>query len=129
MPATPATADTQQAGATSTAPITTTVDGAAQTPQEEVEKTIRLHITPFTPALCKVYLAPSILPLAKNISYHAVQTFPEKGFGYVELPAMEAQKLKKKLKTPTSIIVICCCLLKHLLPSPVMTRCACISRK
>lgn len=101
MPATPATADTQQAGATSTAPITTTVDGAAQTPQEEVEKTIRLHITPFTPALCKVYLAPSILPLAKNISYHAVQTFPEKGFGYVELPAMEAQKLKKKLNGST----------------------------
>jgi hypothetical protein len=38
-----------------------------------------------------------VLPTAKNISYHSIETFPEKGFGYVELPAMEAQKLKKKL--------------------------------
>jgi hypothetical protein len=56
-----------------------------------------LHITPFTPALLKVYLVPSVLPQAKNISYHHVETFPEKGFGYIELPTMEAQKLKKKL--------------------------------
>lgn len=62
---------------------------------------VRLHITPFRPDLLKVYLAPSILPLAENISFHAVQTFPEKGFGYVDLPAAEAQKLKKKLNGTT----------------------------
>src|SRR6478752_3045535 len=64
---------------------------------EDPNSIVRLHITPFTPALCKVYLAPSLLPLAQNISYHTLETFPDKGFGYVDLPAMEAQKLKKKL--------------------------------
>jgi hypothetical protein len=101
MPATPAVIKTQEVGATPTAPATATTDSATQNPQEDSEKLTRLHITPFTPALLKVYLAPSILPLAKNISYHAVETFPEKGFGYVELPAMEAQKLKKKLNGST----------------------------
>ncbi|GME42096.1 Suppressor protein srp40 [Neofusicoccum parvum] len=57
----------------------------------------RLHITPFTPDLLKAFIPPSVLPQASAISYHSVQTFPEKGFGYVELPTMEAQKLKKKL--------------------------------
>jgi hypothetical protein len=93
MPAKPA------ARATSTAAVIT--NGAAQSIQDDSDKTVRLHITPFTPALLKAYLGPSILPLAKNISYHAVETFPEKGFGYVELPAMEAQKIKKKLNGST----------------------------
>ncbi|KAL6706569.1 hypothetical protein ACN47E_005325 [Coniothyrium glycines] len=62
---------------------------------------VRLHITPFRPELLKVYLAPSILSLAQNISYHSAETFPEKGFGYVELPEAEAQKLKNKLNGTT----------------------------
>ena len=70
--------------------------------QEDKDKVVRLHITPFTPALLKVYITPSVLPVAKNISYHTVETFPEKGFGFVELPAMEAQKLKKKLTSMES---------------------------
>ncbi|OCK83357.1 hypothetical protein K432DRAFT_281683, partial [Lepidopterella palustris CBS 459.81] len=57
----------------------------------------KLHITPFSPALLKVYIPQSLISSATNISYHTVETFPEKGFGYVELPTMEAQKLKKKL--------------------------------
>jgi hypothetical protein len=64
-------------------------------------KVVRLHITPFRPDLLKVYVAPSILPFAQNISYHTVATFPEKGFGYVELPETEAQKIKKKLNGTT----------------------------
>ncbi|KAF7188743.1 hypothetical protein HII31_09995 [Pseudocercospora fuligena] len=39
----------------------------------------------------------SLRSQASDISFHSIETFPEKGFGYVELPAMEAQKLKKKL--------------------------------
>ncbi|XP_014556192.1 hypothetical protein COCVIDRAFT_100471 [Bipolaris victoriae FI3] len=71
---------------------------APDSPQAQPEsKTVRLHITPFRPDLLKVYLAPSVLPLAQNISYHTVETFPEKGFGYLELPEVEAQKIKKKL--------------------------------
>jgi hypothetical protein len=64
-------------------------------------KVVRLHITPFRPDLLKVFVAPSILPFAQNISYHTVATFPEKGFGYVELPETEAQKIKKKLNGTT----------------------------
>jgi hypothetical protein len=68
----------------------------AQTEQDE-NKSVRLHITPLKPELLKVYLAPSVLPLAKNISYHTVETFPEKGYGYLDLPEAEAKKLKNKL--------------------------------
>ncbi|KAK5005965.1 hypothetical protein LTR60_006102, partial [Cryomyces antarcticus] len=57
----------------------------------------RLHITPFNPTLLKAIIPPSILPLASNISYHTVQTFSERGYGFVEVPTMDGQKLKKKL--------------------------------
>ncbi len=72
----------------------------AHSPHDE-NSSVRLHITPLRPELLKVYLGPSILPLAQNISYHTVETFPEKGFGYVELPQLEAQKLTKKLNGTT----------------------------
>jgi hypothetical protein len=68
---------------------------------QKEDASVRLHITPLKPDLLKVYLAPSVLTLAKNISYHIVETFPEKGYGYVELPESEAQKLKKKLNGTT----------------------------
>lgn len=58
---------------------------------------LRLHITPFNASLYDRLIPASIQPLAQDVSYHTVQTFPERGFGYVELPAMEAEKLKKKL--------------------------------
>ncbi|KAF1947659.1 hypothetical protein EJ02DRAFT_1454 [Clathrospora elynae] len=64
-------------------------------------KIVRLHITPFRPELLKVYFGPSVLPYTQNISYHTVATFPEKAFGYVELPETEAQKIKKKLNGTT----------------------------
>ena len=73
----------------------------ASTTEADDTKTVRLHITPLKPELLKVYLAPSVLPLARNISYHTVETFPEKGFGYVELPEQEAQKVRKKLNGTT----------------------------
>jgi hypothetical protein len=57
----------------------------------------RLHITPLNPSILNTILPPSILPNARNISYHNIQTFPEKSYGYVELPVIDADKLKKKL--------------------------------
>lgn len=57
----------------------------------------RLHITPLNPALLSSILPPTVLSVARNISYHSLQTFPEKDFGFVDLPSMEAQKIKKKL--------------------------------
>ncbi|MCJ1415277.1 hypothetical protein MMC32_001609 [Xylographa parallela] len=58
---------------------------------------IRLHISPLNPDLLATILPPSILPKATGISYHSLQTFPERNYGYLELPAMEATNLKKKL--------------------------------
>ncbi|KAI9151628.1 hypothetical protein HJFPF1_08836 [Paramyrothecium foliicola] len=58
---------------------------------------VRLHITPFDQDLLKIVLPPSVLPSARNISFHTIETFPEKRYGYVELPPMEAEKIKKKL--------------------------------
>ncbi|MCJ1302483.1 hypothetical protein MMC08_005286 [Hypocenomyce scalaris] len=57
----------------------------------------RLHISPLTPELLAALLPLSVLPTASGISYHTLQTFPDRNYGYVELPAMEAEKIKKKL--------------------------------
>lgn len=57
----------------------------------------RLFVTPLKPELLKIYLGPSLVPLAKNISYHSAQNAAEVGFGYLELPMAEAAKMKKKL--------------------------------
>ncbi|RAH46954.1 uncharacterized protein BO95DRAFT_441617 [Aspergillus brunneoviolaceus CBS 621.78] len=59
--------------------------------------TKRLHITPFNLELLPSVLPPTIRPLATEISFHCVPTFPENNYGYVTLPTMEAEKVKKKL--------------------------------
>lgn len=61
----------------------------------------RLHISPFNPDLLPIVLPQSLLQHATNISFHAIQTTPEKNYGYVDLPAMDAEKLKKKLNGST----------------------------
>ena len=58
---------------------------------------VRLHISPLYPELLPTILPPSVLPTASHISYHSLQTFSERQYGYVDLPVMEAQKIKKKL--------------------------------
>ncbi|KAF1352534.1 hypothetical protein BDV97DRAFT_349681 [Delphinella strobiligena] len=62
---------------------------------------VRLHITPFNEALYPTIINKSIQPLATALSYHTVQSDPDRGFGYVELPKLEADKLKKKLNGMT----------------------------
>lgn len=62
---------------------------------------IRLHISPFSEELYDRIIQPSLQPLARHASFHTIQTFPEKSYGFVELPSMEAQKLKKKLNGST----------------------------
>ncbi|ROT42615.1 hypothetical protein SODALDRAFT_250373, partial [Sodiomyces alkalinus F11] len=57
----------------------------------------RLHITPFDSELLPVVVPAKVLPEARGISYHTIETFPEKRYGYIELPAVEADKLRKKL--------------------------------
>lgn len=57
----------------------------------------RLHITPFNASLLSAIVPPSMSSLAKNISFHNIETFPEKQYGFVELPVEQATKIKKKL--------------------------------
>ena len=57
----------------------------------------RLYISPFNARLLPTVLPPSLLQQASNISYHTIQTFPEKNYGYVDVPEAEADKLKKKM--------------------------------
>ena len=59
--------------------------------------TLRLHISPFSKDLFDSVLPVSVAAEALNVSYHAIQTFPENNYGYVELPQPRAEKLKKKL--------------------------------
>ncbi|KAK2741572.1 hypothetical protein FQN57_005555 [Myotisia sp. PD_48] len=57
----------------------------------------RLHIRPLDPAILEKVLPPTIRPLATDISFHSVKTFPEHDFGFVTLPALEADKITRKL--------------------------------
>lgn len=59
--------------------------------------TTRLHITPLTPDLLPLVLPASLQSSATDISFHTLPTFPENNYGYVSLPTMEADKIKKKL--------------------------------
>lgn len=57
----------------------------------------RLHISPFNAQILPIVLTPSLLHQASNISYHTIQSSPKNNYGYVDLPEIEADKLKKKL--------------------------------
>lgn len=57
----------------------------------------RLHIAPLDPQLLKVIVPSSVLPHAKNISFHSLQSFPDRPYGFVDLPPADAEKIKKKL--------------------------------
>ena len=62
-----------------------------------VPELMRLHITPFYVDLLEAVLGPRLIDSASNISYHIIQTFPENNYGYVDLPRMEGEKIRKKL--------------------------------
>ncbi|KAK1754288.1 hypothetical protein QBC47DRAFT_386131 [Echria macrotheca] len=57
----------------------------------------RLHVTPLDAELVKVVLSSSLLAQARNFSYHTIETFPEKRYGFLELPSDDAEKLRRKL--------------------------------
>lgn len=66
----------------------------------ELERT-RLHITPFNSSLFNTIIPQSVQPAATGLSYHTIQTFPERAYGFVELPKIDAEKLRKKLNGMT----------------------------
>jgi hypothetical protein len=73
-------------------PSTLAVAGTSSTPS-----TVRLHVAPFSADLLTVYLSASSRAQVTDVSFHTVETFPENGFGFLTLPAMEAAAMKKKL--------------------------------
>lgn len=58
---------------------------------------VRLHVTPLDAELLKVVISSALFPKARNISYHTIKTFPEKRYGFLELPDEDAERLRKKL--------------------------------
>ncbi|KAG5974286.1 hypothetical protein E4U58_003263 [Claviceps cyperi] len=73
----------------------------APDPSDSCNTHTRLHITPLDQDLLKVVLPASVLPQARNISLHTLETFPEKRYGYVDLPEADAEKLRKRLNGTT----------------------------
>ncbi|KAL8660132.1 MAG: hypothetical protein Q9202_006788 [Teloschistes flavicans] len=57
----------------------------------------RLYISPLDADLFSVILTGSLRESAQNVSFHTLQTLPDKRYGYVDLPKPDADRLKKKL--------------------------------
>ncbi|KAI4185679.1 MAG: hypothetical protein LQ346_005849 [Caloplaca aetnensis] len=57
----------------------------------------RLYVSPLDPQLLPTVLSGPLRESATNITYHTLQAFPEKRYGYVDLPTTEADFLRKKL--------------------------------
>ncbi|KAL2128107.1 hypothetical protein VTI74DRAFT_9644 [Chaetomium olivicolor] len=73
-------------------------DGKALDPSNQSpDSYARLHVTPLDAELLKIVVSSALLPKARNISYHTIETFPEKRYGFLELPNEDAEKLRKKL--------------------------------
>ncbi|KAK4177229.1 hypothetical protein QBC36DRAFT_327458 [Triangularia setosa] len=79
----------------------TAIDGLQSSPTQpapdQAPPYVRLHVTPLDANLLKVILSSALLPKARNISYHTLETFPDKRYGYLDLPSEDADKLKQKL--------------------------------
>ena len=85
-----------------TAEVAPSLSSAPEKPSTESSNDyVRLHITPLDPELCKIIIPAAVQPVARNISYHTIEIFPEKRYGFVELPQMDAEKLKKKFNGAT----------------------------
>ncbi|QUC23737.1 uncharacterized protein UV8b_07978 [Ustilaginoidea virens] len=82
-------------------PPTSDRDRAPGNPPPPGDGYTRLHITPLDQELLKIVIPPSVLPGTRNISLHTIETFPERRYGFVDFPATEADKLRKKLHGST----------------------------
>ncbi|KAL8662539.1 MAG: hypothetical protein Q9168_008242, partial [Polycauliona sp. 1 TL-2023] len=60
-------------------------------------ETRRLYVSPLDPDLLPILLPGPLRDSACNITYHTLQTLPERPYGYLDLPVLEADRLQKKL--------------------------------
>ena len=58
---------------------------------------LRLYISPFSKELFPIILGSSVEFSDLCASFHRIETFPERSYGFVDLPVMEASRVKKKL--------------------------------
>ncbi|KAK6539910.1 hypothetical protein TWF694_008745 [Orbilia ellipsospora] len=54
---------------------------------------VRLHIAPLTAESAKTIISPNHLSTA---SFHTIDTFPERSYGFITMPRVEAEKLRRK---------------------------------
>ncbi|KZZ92975.1 Nucleotide-binding, alpha-beta plait [Moelleriella libera RCEF 2490] len=66
-------------------------------PKSKGDGYTRLHITPLDLDLAKIVVPAN----GRNLSLHTIETFPEKRYGFVDLPSADADKLKRKLHGST----------------------------
>ena len=66
-------------------------------PTKHIGERKRLHITPLNSESLPVVLSGDLAQRASHITFHTIQSARESNYGYVELPSMDADKLKKKL--------------------------------
>lgn len=59
--------------------------------------TVRLHISPLTPETYPIVVPASLHSSVSDLSYHKLPNFPEKNYGFVQLPVAEAERLKKRI--------------------------------
>ncbi|KAL5606538.1 hypothetical protein BROUX41_002941 [Berkeleyomyces rouxiae] len=62
---------------------------------------VRLHISPLDADLLNIVIPSAVLTNARNVSLHTLDTFPDRPYGFVDLPTEAAEKLKKKLNGAT----------------------------
>ncbi|KAJ0119752.1 hypothetical protein J7T55_013956 [Diaporthe amygdali] len=68
-----------------------------KTAHKAEEPYTRLHIAPLNPELLKVIVPQAALSKARAISYHTLQAFPDRPYGFIELVSTDAEKIKNKL--------------------------------
>ncbi|KAK6353142.1 hypothetical protein TWF696_005132 [Orbilia brochopaga] len=65
----------------------------ATTVETPATENVRLHIVPLTRESAKAILPAKYLP---TVSFHGIDTFPEKNYGFVTVPRSEAEVLRRK---------------------------------
>ncbi|KAL8991132.1 MAG: hypothetical protein Q9169_007939 [Polycauliona sp. 2 TL-2023] len=60
-------------------------------------ETRRLYVSPLDSELLPIVLSGPSRHLASNVTYHTLQSLPDKRYGYLDLPVLEAERLQKKL--------------------------------